>query len=472
MEKEMRKKFQNGVTRNLTAMSLIWAMLLIPIAAIAQTRIAMPKNKYRIEQDVEVGRKSAAEVEQQMPVLNDYETTRYIQNVGQRLVNAIPAEFQHPEFQYTFKVINASDINAFALPGGPMYVNRGMIEAAKNEGEMAGVMAHEISHVALRHGTAGATKQGGIGTQLGVIGMILGGAILGGEAGAQLGMLGAQAWLTKYSREYETQADILGSQIMARAGYDPRDLANMFQTIARQSNGQRAPQWLSSHPDPGNRYNNINREAQMLRVSPEPIKVTQGFRDAQAKMRTYGPAPTMAQIEQNAKRGGTTAQNPTAGGTYSRSVPYPSRRLTEFSQNGVYIVMPDNWRSFQTQDTMIFAPEGAYGSQGITHGLLLGVGQSSGNFSNDANNLAQQLARDNGYQLGRGYRTTLNGTNALAYTMSGVSNVRNETESAVLYIAPMQSNRLLYVVTVAPQREVSAYNSLFQRMVGSLQVGR
>src|SRR6185436_7701870 len=74
------------------------------------------------------------------------------------LVAAIPSEFQHREFQYYFKVVNARDINAFALPGGPMYVNRGMIESAGREGEMAGVMAHEIAHVALRHGTAQATK--------------------------------------------------------------------------------------------------------------------------------------------------------------------------------------------------------------------------------------------------------------------------------------------------------------------------
>ena len=156
----------------------------------------------------------------------------YVERVGQRLAESIPAEFRHPEFRYSFDVVNVSDINAFALPGGPMYVNRGMIEAARNEGEMAGVLAHEISHVALRHGTAqasAATKY-----QVGsVIGQIAG-AILGGTLGQVVSMgsqFGFGTAFLKYGREYERQADLLGAQIMARAGYDPRDMASMFQTI-------------------------------------------------------------------------------------------------------------------------------------------------------------------------------------------------------------------------------------------------
>ena len=84
---------------------------------------------------------------QQLPIMRDDEVTSYVEDIGRRLVAVIPPGFQHPEFRYTFKVVNVRDINAFALPGGPMFVNRGMIEAAKTEGEVAGVMAHELSHV-------------------------------------------------------------------------------------------------------------------------------------------------------------------------------------------------------------------------------------------------------------------------------------------------------------------------------------
>src|SRR5437879_2280643 len=163
----------------------------MPIASLAQTQISYHSNKYKPSDDVKVGRQAAAEAEQQFPLLRDSQVQSYVESVGQRLVAAIPPEFQHPEFHYYFRVLNASDINAFALPGGPMYVNRGMIQAASNEGEMAGVMAHELSHVALRHGTAQATKAQKYGILAGILGV--GGAILGGPAGSVLGQGGQLA---------------------------------------------------------------------------------------------------------------------------------------------------------------------------------------------------------------------------------------------------------------------------------------
>ena len=123
-------------------MILSAAIFMVPVSAVAQTRISYHPNKYKTQDDVRLGRQAATEAEQQFPLLRDAEVNAYVERVGQRLVASIPPEFQHPEFRYTFKVINARDINAFALPGGPMFVNRGMIEAARTEGEMAGVMAH------------------------------------------------------------------------------------------------------------------------------------------------------------------------------------------------------------------------------------------------------------------------------------------------------------------------------------------
>ena len=162
--------------------------------------------------------------------------------------------------------MNVRDINAFALPGGPMFVNRGMIEAAKNEGEVAGVMAHEISHVALRHGTAQASKATPY--QIGQIAGAILGAIVGGTVGQVISQgtpFGLGTAFMRFGREYERQADIEGAQIMARAGYDPRDMANMFQTIEKQSGGS-GPEWLSDHPNPGNRSAYITKEAESIRV--------------------------------------------------------------------------------------------------------------------------------------------------------------------------------------------------------------
>ena len=237
----------------------------------SQTQITPPDNKYTSAQDVELGQKAAAEARQQMPVMRDDAVTSYVEDIGRRLVAAIPADLRHPEFRYTFEVVNVREINAFALPGGPMFVNRGMIEAAQTEGEVAGVMAHELSHVVLRHGTAQASKatkyEVGPGRRRRArrdhrrrLGQVI----------AQGTQFGLGAAFLRFGREYERQADLEGAQIMARAGYDPRDMANMFKTIEKQG-GSGGPQWLSDHPNPGNRYDYITQgSAVAARRQPDP----------------------------------------------------------------------------------------------------------------------------------------------------------------------------------------------------------
>ena len=176
-----------------------------------------------------------------------------------------------------------------------MFVNRGMIEAARSDAEVAGVMAHELSHVILRHGTLQASK--GQKFQWGAIaGQVLG-AIVGGNKGqviAQGSQIGLGTWFLKYGREYEREADLLGAQIMARAGYDPRQMANMFRTIQQQG-GSRGPEWLSSHPDPGNRYAAINREASMLQTRGR-ADTAGAFQSARARLASLSPAPTSEQV--------------------------------------------------------------------------------------------------------------------------------------------------------------------------------
>ncbi|HEY2866687.1 MAG TPA: M48 family metalloprotease [Pyrinomonadaceae bacterium] len=458
--------------------AIVWTLGVLPIATLGQqTRIIAPRNKYKLSDDIKLGDQAAREAERQYPVLNDAITTDYVASVGERLVAAIPPEFQHPEFHYRFKVVDASDINAFALPGGPMYVDRGMIQAAKNEGEMAGVMAHEISHVALRHATAQATKQGSVGNQLGVIGMILGGAILGGQAGAQAGAIGAQAWMTKYSREYESQADMLGAQIMANAGYDPRDLANVFRTIEQQG-GSRGPQWLSDHPNPGNRYDAINREAQYLRVSSSPIKLTREFERVKSRLAGMPRARSMADLQQRSDRTGGGgvygSQGPAANGRYSRNVEYPSGRTRTYTGgNWISLRIPDNWQDLATSSQVTFAPEGAYGEQGITHGAMIGI---AGSGNRDAYQATQDyissLLQGNQYLRQRGSltRASLSGLSGYTAELTGRSDITGETETVTVYTALMRNGDLFYLATVAPQSEAANYDSAFRTMVNSVRL--
>lgn len=463
---------KHNIYKSLTTMMLAWTMFVLPMAVIGQTRVSMPKNKYKVQDDVKLGNDAANQVEKQFPILYDGESTRYVENVGERLVGAIPSQFRQTAFDYRFKIVNASDINAFALPGGPMYVNRGMIEAAKNEGEMAGVMAHEIAHVALRHGTAQATKQSSIGNQIGQIGLILGGAILAGEAGAQLGALGAAAWATKYSREYETQADILGAQMLADAGYDPRDLANMFRTIEQQSGGSRAPEWLSSHPNPGNRFEKINKEASLLRVSSNPIKLTRDFERVQSRLRAMAKAPTMAQIEQNAQT--NRSESPINNGKYQNTVAYPSTRTQAYSVgNAIRLNHPTNWQVIDEQNQLWFSPQGAYGKDGITHGALIGTSTAQTNdLAAATENYIDGLLQANSYLSKRGNyaRGTLNGRTSYNIVLAGRSPITNRNEIVTVYTVQLRNGNLFYVATVVPEAESSRYTTAFRNMLNSVRL--
>jgi predicted Zn-dependent protease len=277
-----------------TSVSLL-ATVLLATTVSAQTRIEPRRNSFTPAQDVQLGRQAAAEVRQQLPMLNDGPTDAVVERIGRRLVAAVPPRFRQPAFHYTFDVVNLREINAFALPGGPMFLNRGMLQAARTDDEVAGVMAHELSHVILRHGTLQAAKAQKF--QLGAIaGQVLG-SIVGGTKGAiiaQGSQIGLGTYFMKYGREYEREADLLGAQIMARAGYDPRQMANMFRTIQRQGGG-RGPEWLSDHPDPGNRYTAINREAASLRINGS-ADTGSAFEAVHARLDRMRPAPSAAQF--------------------------------------------------------------------------------------------------------------------------------------------------------------------------------
>src|SRR5258705_560028 len=419
----------------LVAWITLLAFCVMPVSFFAQTKISYHSNKFSPQDDVKVGLQAAREAEQQFPLLRDEVVRSYVERVGQRLVASIPPEFQHPEFRYYFKVVNARDINAFALPGGPMYVNRGMIQAARNEGEMAGVMAHELSHVALRHGTAQATMVNKYGSVAGILGV--GGVILGGPAGSVLGQGGQRAvgaYFLKFSREYETEADILVSQIMARAGYDPHDLANMFRTIEQQGGGGGG--FLSDHPSPANRYARINQEAQYLRVN-NPVRDTREFARIQERLRGQGQAPSMAEIAQSGQRypnGETTGNlpnNPPRG-----RVENPSSRYRNYDEGFLRVAVPDNWQEIREGNSLWFSPQGGYGQANgqavFTHGVNFGVAQTQNRDLQRAteeviNSLGQgnrSLRNSGGYR-----RTTVSGRNGLITTLNKANETTGETET-------------------------------------------
>jgi beta-barrel assembly-enhancing protease len=458
-----------------TAVALLTSVSLV----LGQTKIVAPENKYPVDEDVKAGREAAREVTQQLPILRDDGVDDYVERVGQRLVESIPNEFRHSQFRYSFDVVNVSDLNAFALPGGPMYINRGMLQAAKNEGEVAGVLAHEISHVALRHGTAQAGKATPY--QVGSILGQIAGAIIGGVAGQAISLgsqFGFGTAFLKYGREYERQADLLGAQIMARAGYDPRDMANMFQTIQAKG-GSGGPEWMSSHPNPGNRYEAITKESAQLRVN-NPVRNTAEFTQLKARLQRMAPAPTTEQVM---KQGGGQRTSRDSGGGYPAGqigrVEPPSGRYETFDGGNLFrIAVPDNWRELQGNNSVTFAPEGGYGDvQGqsvFTHGLQVGMENSTNarNLRAATTQLMQGLAQSNPSirQSGGFTNITVAGRPGLATVLTNVSDVTRQQERIALYTTQLNDGSLFFIVGVAPAREFNAYRDIFNRSVQSLQL--
>ncbi len=279
----------------------------------------------------------------------------------------------------------------------------------------------------------------------------------------------------KYSREYEKQADLVGAQIMARAGYDPRDLAGMFETIAKQGGGS-PPQWLSSHPNPGNRTQYINAEAAQLRIGPSPSN--QGFQQVRSRLSSMPPARTMAELERSGGAGGGGGR--TTGGSVGRigeAVPPPSRQYRTAQGGQLFTVsVPSNWQAVSSETAVKFVPQNAYGEyQGqstLTHGVELGVARAA---SRDLNQATQALI-DGFVQGNSGMRVAaqpeafrLSGRNAIVTPLEGRSALGG-VERVEVHTTLLANGDLFYVVTVAPERELTSYGPAFDRVVQSLRL--
>jgi len=456
----------------------ILGIVLSAAALGAQTVITAPDNKYTPAQDVELGRKAAGEVEQQLPILRDEEVTSFVASIGRRIVDAIPQEFRHAEFHYSFQVVNVREINAFALPGGPMYVNRGMIEAARTEGEVAGVMAHELSHVALRHGTAQATKatKYEIGTLLGaVVGSIIGGNV--GSAVAQGTQFGLGTAFLRFSREFERDADLLGSHIMAGAGYSPLEMASMFKTIEKQG-GSGGPQWLSDHPNPGDRYEYITREAQALQVR-DVVRDPRAFTQAQARLRGMARAPTTEEATRKAvgTRGSAPVPEGRSGGR-SGDIASPSSRYTSYNEGNLFRVsVPANWRELPGSNAVTFAPDGARGQgqqeSSFTHGIEIGTARNETHDLRTATDeLVSTFARSNpNLSHPSSYdRTRIGGRQGLHAELSNGSNAAGQQERIAVFAMLLPDGNLFYALGVAPRDRFSEYDAAFRRVIGSIEI--
>ena len=447
------------------------------IAALAaQTAIKLPKNRYTPQQDVQLGREAAAEVLQKYPIIKDERIARYLTARGDRLVAAAPAELKQSVYEYSFTPVNLKEINAFALPGGPMFVQRGMFDAAASESEVIGVMAHELSHVLLRHGTANASKAQNPWLQLGQLAGVIGGSVVGGAAGsaiAQGSQFGLGTLLLRYGRDFEKQADLLGAQIMARAGYDPRALARMFETIGREAQsagGGATPQWMSSHPNPGNRTQYINQEAATLTIASAADES-----EFAAIKAAFAALPAPRSTSERAQSDSGSA--PPSVGTPGQPVPRPSGQYRTMNGGGIFqAAIPTDWTSMQGKSTIRIVPQHGFGEMGgktvFTHGIEFGVAKATSRDLRDATKAWLTAVATNNPQLklaGSQQDVRVSQRSALATPLVNPSPLGGQ-ERIVVYTTFLSDGTLFYYLTLVTENDAAAFEPAFQHILQSIRL--
>jgi predicted Zn-dependent protease len=264
------------------------ALLAAPLAAQQGLSFQPGFNLFSPQADVQLGRQGAAQVDKQLPLIQDPEVLHYISDLGRRLVQYEPIESPYP---WTFKVVNSRDINAFALPGGFIYINRGAIEAAQDEAQLAGVMAHESGHVVMRHGTHQASEAMLVRMPLEVLSGMLGQSSSVVSQLAQLGIgLGVNSVLLHYSRGAETQADEVGTYVLYHAGYDPSAMVQFFGIIQKKYPNQTL-QFFSDHPNPENRIQTVEQEIPKLGPPKEGKRDSAEFQAVKQRLLAMPPPP-------------------------------------------------------------------------------------------------------------------------------------------------------------------------------------
>jgi Zn-dependent protease with chaperone function len=441
--------------------------------ALAQrSQLKAPWNMYSPQTDITEGKKFALQVESQMPLCNDPKVDAYLTQLGLRLTAHLPTNgVQYP---FEFHCVNDKSINAFALPGGYVFINRGAIEVADNESQLAGVMAHELSHVALRHGTAQASKASFAQGAAGIFGSIFGGST-GGALLTEGLSLGAGSALLHYSRSAETQADVMGTQVLYDSGYDPRAMAQFFEKLQQETKGKNPPEFFSDHPNPDHRLERVDEEIQKL--GGIPANARRDSAEFEAAKRAVMVLPV---VPKTAK----TASAPTAGssgGATSASPAPPAEKMSVYQSPGYSLGYPENWKKFAGDKTGVtFGPEGGVVNDGSGHGVLaygltLGTTQPR-NSANDANALESstedlvstlQQANPNMKITRQPQRVKLNGEPAFSTYLS------NDAPGGGLevdwLITVQRPEGLVYFVCTAPQSEFENYRKTFSAMLDSVR---
>jgi beta-barrel assembly-enhancing protease len=438
----------------------------------------------RQEQE-QLGLKAMAEVYKQMPVLPDSNpVTHYVQALGRKLQTVIPPDRSWP---YQFHVIPQKEINAFALPGGPIFINIGTIQAAADEGQLAGVMAHEMSHVYMQHSAKQMSKAMWTDLLAGIAGAVAGNSGVGNLARAGI-QFGAGTILMRYSRKDEAQADAVGAIVAYKAGYNPQAMAAFFLTLEKKY-GEGGLQWLSDHPNPGNRQAAVEKE-----IEEWPPKNYLASSNAFARAREEAnntKAYSAQEIAEGAKQGIWAQQNrrsgampanlPASAGDDASNVSIkqvqPSDRFAQARQSGFSIDYPDNWKTAGDANSFMIAPPAGVSQSGVAYGVVINPAtNANGSLDQATQQVIRSLQQENPAMRVSSEisRVDVNGAEGRSVYLSGNSPVQANGQALPerdwVVTVPHPQGGLMYLVFVAPERDFAQLQPTYRRMLESLRL--
>ncbi len=445
-----------GSLRGLLAVLL--ALCCAPGLWAQRSKLKPPWNMYSPETDVQVGKQNARMLEKRLPLCNDPKVDAYLTKLGMSLVAKMPT--RGVQYPWEFHCVNSKEINAFALPGGFVFVNRGAIEVADNEAQLAAVMAHELSHVVLRHGTAQASKAQLMQGAAGIFGGIFGGSTSGALL-SQGVALGAGGLLLRYSRSDETQADVLGTQTLYDVGYDPRAMAQFFEKLEAETKGKNPPQFLSDHPNPGNRIERVDEEIDKLGGVPANAK--RDSADFEAAKREVMSLPIV--------------KTPPASAASAVPAP-PSGNSVDYQGNGYALKVPENWKKYEDNGSVTFAPDGGISQKGgLAYGMIVSVNQVQADtgehaLENATRSLIQELSKTNpGLQVTRDpARVQLNGQPGLSTYLSNDSPAGGQETDWLVTV--LQPQGLVSFLCVTPKATYPEYEKTFTAILDSVRLAK
>jgi Zn-dependent protease with chaperone function len=448
--------------RVLLACLCVLVLASLPAGADERTKLQPQWNLFSPQDDIKLGLQYSEEAEQQLPVLRDEKVNDYLNALGKRLARFAPGE----KYPYQFKCVNVADVNAFALPGGRIYVFRGLIQAADNEAELAGVIGHEISHVALRHGTSQVSKSIAPSVGVAVLGSVLGDNAIGKLVTAA-GAFSLNSLLLKYSRTDESEADILGVQIAHDAGYDPHALADFFIVLGEQEKKMGVPpEFFSNHPSPEHRIERVNEEIQKLGGRPADAKTDSAeFREIRRYLFSLPPAPRRIQVAETDPYGTASAgETPEA----------PSGRLQPYENESVKLEFPSNWKSNGQGSAVTLYPEGGVarnsrGNPELAYGTMVNryEPRAGSSLESATEQLIASLRQSNpNLEIHRRAEPMrLGGQRSLSAYLLNDSPVKGK--ELIWLVTTMRPDGMFYVVSVAPQADYDHYSKSFEATINS-----